>query len=124
VIYVIATALEKSEKLLSSSPMNLPKVIGLERDVLRSLCSAMISVELRQRATQELTGYDWHCSEHQVIYEALTKIRSQCASSLREQLPAQATRKGFPDIEWDTYLNDRNAKIQNLQDMVRELLTQ
>ncbi len=66
-----------------------------------------------------LTGHEWRDPEHKVIYEALGTIRSHDPKTRREELPAQATRMGFPDLDWGNYFDGdslSNAPIEVLID--------
>jgi hypothetical protein len=60
-----------------------------------------------------------------VVFEALGRLRDASAltpSELREQLPAQATRMGFPDVSWDNYFGQNRSEQRNVRDLVDELL--
>ena len=69
----------------------------------------------------QLRAHRWQDPEHRVVFEALTLLPGRDATELREQLPAQATRMGFPDIDWDPYFaaSTDDAAIETL---VAELL--
>lgn len=54
-----------------------------------------------------------------MIYEALVRAERTDPQSLREYLPAQLTRIGFPDIDWMSFFAAEPAK--NLGDLVAEL---
>jgi hypothetical protein len=41
---------------------------------------------------------------------------------LQEQLPAQATRMGFPDVSWDNYFGPQSGAELDFGLLVRELL--
>jgi hypothetical protein len=88
------------------------KVRTLERRVLRSLCSGACAPVVLADLLLGLRSYSWQDPEHRIVYEALTNVRRYEAFTavrapenltLREQLPAQATRMGFPDVDWALY---------------------
>lgn len=83
----------------------------------------MCPSELRKQAMQDLAGHAWVAPEHRVVYEALAKIREQSTASHREQLPQQATRMGFPDVEWTNYFEGSEEPAGRLAELVRELLS-
>ncbi len=58
---------------------------------------AKISMALRE--------YTWRDVEHGLVYAAIQRLGPQDPKTLREQLPAQATRMGFPDIDWQAYFS-------------------
>jgi hypothetical protein len=100
--------------------------LDLESKILRALCSGFDFVAAHfsapsatnpsprandpaaltaKRATilAQLRAHHWQDPEHRVVFEALTLLPGRQASDLREQLPAQATRMGFPDVNWQNY---------------------
>ena len=116
-------------------------MVELEREVLRAMCNdppAIAAIgaahdaareKLREHSTRDdrleaieaLRGYAWRDEEHRVVFEALARVRSNDAVPLREQLPAHATRMGFPDVEWNLYF-EPNAGQNDLRELLRELL--
>ena len=109
---------------------DLPQLIDLESRILRALCtrpSAFDSPDphhasARPAILAKLRAHLWQDPEHRVVFEALTLLPGRLAADLREQLPAQATRMGFPDVNWDHYFvaSNDNAAIETL---VAELLS-
>jgi hypothetical protein len=95
-----------------SSEANPRLVLDLESKILRALCSnpspridnpaAAFTAE-RADILAKLRTHPWQDPEHRVVFEALTLLPGRQANELREQLPAQATRMGFPDVNWDAY---------------------
>ncbi len=85
--------------------------LDLESRILRALCSNPsphiddLAALTAKRATilAKLRTHHWQDPEHRVVFEALTLLPGREATELREQLPAQATRMGFPDVNWDQY---------------------
>ena len=65
--------------------------------------------------------YRWVGPDHQTIFEALVRLASVPASALRERLPAEATRMGFPDIQWEAYFEGA-AGAEEAGDAVSELI--
>ena len=66
---------------------------------------------------RELHSHRWQDPEHRIVYEALAGVRVFDILSLREQLPAQATRMGFPDVDWTLYFaagTGRNMGIKRM----------
>jgi hypothetical protein len=69
----------------------------------------------------QLRAHRWQDPEHRIVFEALILLPGRDAAELRQQLPAQATRMGFPDVNWDHYFpasDDHPA----LEPLVVELL--
>jgi len=42
----------------------------------------------------------------------------------REQLPAQATRMGFPDIDWDAFFGPGDSPQPDIDEAIRRLKAQ
>jgi len=99
-------------------------VLDLESKILRALCStpspsnssAPQIASARPAILAKLRAYRWQDPEHRVVFEALTLLPGRNPAELREQLPAQATRMGFPDVNWDHYFatTTDNAAIETL----------
>jgi hypothetical protein len=52
-----------------------------------------------------LEKYAWRDPDNRVVFESLCGLSCRLSpGQLREQLPAQATRLGFPDVDWENYL--------------------
>jgi len=103
-------------------PSDSSKAAGeVEREVLRALCSANIDSAVWRRTMARLETYAWQEAEHKVVYEALRALRTSDAQARREQLPAQATRMGFPDVDWNDYLTDRGPANERLDQLVDTL---
>jgi hypothetical protein len=91
-----------------------------ERAILRALCQPSTTRDLRERILQELASYRWQAQDHRVIFDALERSRSAKASPLQEQLRAHATRMGFPDIDWNTFLAP-GEECQEIEKWVSQL---
>ena len=97
-------------------------ILELERAILRLLCSDAVRPSARHTATQKLTNYEWKEAEHRVVYEALREFRQSGPLSLREQLPAHATRLGFPDVDWQNYFHCGPSKDEEVDVLIRRLV--
>ena len=87
---------------LSNRPPD-QQLISLERDLLSALCQSVAPAELSSQVRSDLQKYLWQGPDHRTIFEALLHVGSVRGDALREQLAAQATRMGFPDIDWNEY---------------------
>lgn len=100
-------------------------MLALERQVLQNLCRAGIkSVSPDDR--QALARYSWQGPDHQIIFQALFRLANISSAALRHQLPAEATRLGFPEIPWDEYFevpaNDECNPNRTINSLIAELL--
>lgn len=96
-----------------------------EADVLRVLCSGEESAAEMRAALERLAEYNWEESEHRVVHEAIARCRAKTGKGMREELPATATRMGFPDVEWKQYWGketDRERRAETLHHKIEKLL--
>jgi hypothetical protein len=92
----------------TNTTANEERVLGLEREILRALCSSPHLKTERDKLLAALSSHAWRDAEHRVVYEALLRIPSREGGALRLELPAAATRMGFPDIDWGNYFEPRD----------------
>jgi hypothetical protein len=96
----------------------------LESRILRALCSDLSpridNADARAAILAKLRTHRWQDPEHRVVFEALTLLPGRELIELREQLPAQATRMGFPDVNWEKYY--AAAADSAIENLVAELL--
>lgn len=95
----------------------------IELAILRTLLA--IGGEAAESAdmTQTIASLDkraWRDAEHRVVYRCWRTARRNRAVPLREEMAAQATRMGHPDIEWPTYFQESSSEM-SLHDLLRTL---
>ena len=83
---------------------------NLEREILVRLCRVTLTRAARTKIAAALRGYAWHDAEHALVYAAIERLGTRDSATLRHELPAQATRMGFPDIDWQIYFESVQAK--------------
>lgn len=107
--------------LAASDRLRSQAISGLELALLQALCNTGSPTHL-DRALRELESHQWSNPEYGVVYQALALVRGKSPQSWRNELPAQATRMGFPDVEWEIYLGEK-ADLQkaHLSELLREL---
>lgn len=113
--------------------LNIEPILHIERAVLRALCCGTASQAEGGEPTQaaassalsealrELGDYRWRGDEHRVVYSALAALKPSRGESVAEQLPAQATRMGFPDVDWKLYLESSATSQIEIRGLVRAL---
>jgi len=71
-----------------------------------------------------LAAYQWQEPEHAVVFQAIQSISLLPHAEWREELPAQATRLGFPDVDWQHYFSAAggNVSSQNLNQLIADLI--
>jgi hypothetical protein len=94
--------------------------IDQERRVLQALCKG--DRKALNSAEQLLAQYKWRDPVHQIIFNCLTGIPAGGPLTLRERLAACATRKGFPDVDWETYFPSHPISGHEAEERLRQLL--
>lgn len=100
-----------------------PNRIELERKILCALCAAANGATSTFDAKTLLNKYVWRDSDNRVVFESLIGLSSKLTpAQLREHLPAQATRLGFPDVAWENYLASENGDGDDVHNLIEQLL--
>jgi len=97
------------------------RIIELERRILRALCDGESSGDVWREAQCALADYKWREPDHSVVYQAVANLRAREPRNWRAQLPAQATRMGFPDLNWEAYLQQQDESTEQIRDLLIEL---
>jgi hypothetical protein len=103
---------------MASHPDDQPTIFK-ERRVLQALClgdSKTFNV-----AQRLLSGHRWREPIHQIVFSCLTSFPAGGTLALRERLTECATRKGFPDIEWDDFFPPHPISTQEAEQLMRQL---
>ena len=98
------------------------QVFELERETLCALCVRASLNAQHPTAMRELSNHIWQDAEHRVVFEAIQRLSSSDPKLLREQLPAQTTRMGFPDVSWENYFSPTPQHEKDFEALVHELL--
>jgi hypothetical protein len=108
----------------SNAKSNVDQVSGLEREILWAMCTSPHLTGKRSMLLGALASHVWRDPEHRVVYEALLRIRARDPDALRSELPATATRMGFPDVEWSEYFQcGDTSQIAEVESRIRALAT-
>lgn len=99
----------------------ITRVLQLELATLRALCCSAGVEKSRDVIVRGLSTYSWKSAEHRIVFDAITGLGQRDAHQLREELPAQATRMGFPDVDWAAYLTAEDEAPVDLAAVAREL---
>jgi hypothetical protein len=104
-------------------PSNSEFRASLERQILRWLCAQGNAEVGALRVRQKLEAYSWRDADNRVVFESLTRLASGLTpAQVGEQLPAQATRMGFPDVNWENYLGHNETSEHDIHEMLEQLL--
>jgi hypothetical protein len=96
--------------------------VALEREILQWFCAANAPETISSELKKTLAAYAWRDPDNRVVFESLTRLTSGLTpAQLREQLPAQATRMGFPDVNWGNYLTQGEPGARDIRNLVERL---
>lgn len=88
--------------------------VRFEREFLRGLCHARLTCAAWAKMEARLRAYAWQDAEHALVYAAALRVGAGDPAKLRAEIPAQATRMGFPDIDWAAYFGFEETRSRTL----------
>jgi hypothetical protein len=94
----------------------------IERLMLGALCAGPLSLDDRSEALRSLANYNWILPDHRVIYEVLRRSRQRNSAALRENMVAEITRLGFPDIDVEPFFNTCSLTRAEIVELANALL--
>lgn len=68
-----------------------------EEQLLRFLCANAEDIAQRRELFQKLRQYSWRDNDHRILFEAIGELLARNSQNILEHLPAEITRRGFPD---------------------------
>lgn len=95
---------------------------SIEFQVLRAVCLATVQGSLKEIAGDILREYHWHNALHQALWEALGAIPTENPEIFRQLLPAQMTRAGFPDVEWEVFFAPHTLSKEKAIALMRRMV--
>jgi hypothetical protein len=106
---------------VSDHPGNATEIFEAEQLLLKFLC-AHPAAATAQEIKSQLSSYKWRNPDHSVVFEALNRLNSaRTATQLREQLPAQLTRLGFPDVNYEIYFEGKIPEERQIPALIETL---
>jgi hypothetical protein len=98
-------------------------IATLERQILGALCVGVSNAADWDRLAGELSIHHWQDPDHEVVYQALRAIKSRDPKARRDELPAQVTRMGFPDVDWSLYFEGEELSVAEIEESISQLKT-
>jgi hypothetical protein len=98
-------------------------IAALERQILRALCAGGSDASDWDRLASALSAHHWQDPDHKVVYQALRAIKSRDPKTRRDELPAQVTRMGFPDVNWSLYFEGEELSVAEIVELITQLKT-
>jgi hypothetical protein len=93
-----------------------------EEQLLRFLCANGEDLALRREAFQRLRQYSWRDNDHRILFEAIGALLACNSQNVLEHLPAELTRRGFPDISCDALAGPSPMKTDEALALAQKLL--
>ncbi len=81
------------------------EILEAEQVILRSLCQQRFARNQRKEILRILARYIQQSGKHRVVFEVLHQSQIPGSERLREELAAILTRKGFPYVDFASYLS-------------------
>ncbi len=98
-----------------------PDIATIEQMVLAEICCCDVSPIDVAEAIEQLRNYHWLQPEHATVFQAMRSVDARARERWRDILPAQATRMGFPDVDWRRYFGADVKSTPGLAELVRRL---
>jgi hypothetical protein len=93
---------------------------SLEIRILRLLCMH-VPGDLLTASLTALIAYPWRDPEHRVVYEAVRRIGFLSPAFRRDELAAEVTRMGFPDVDCSAYFEQDAVASVGLAELIRRV---
>jgi hypothetical protein len=103
------------------SEISPDKIRTTERELLQLLCTGAISGAEGEAAIRFLDTYSFQDVIHEQVFHALRELRTGRSNLVREQLPARLAQKGFPDIDFESFLTPQGTTKGSVDELVEQL---
>lgn len=78
-----------------------------ETRLLQFICDATDDQPARESVIRILADYAWLDVDNEILFEAIHGLFARNSRDILNHLPAELTRRGFPDLSWEP-LNQRS----------------
>ena len=72
-----------------------------ETRLLQFVCDANEDTPSRGDVIRMLADYAWLDADNEILFEAIRQLFAQSPRDVLAHLPAELTRRGFPDLPWE-----------------------
>lgn len=90
---------------LQTTAMALNTFAGSRADkemrLLQFVCDATEDKSVRGNVIRMLADYAWLDADNEILFEAIRQLFAQSPREILAHLPAELTRRGFPDLPWE-----------------------
>ena len=98
-------------------------VLEAERDILRAMSQGTAEQSVWAEGIELLAEYSFEDNVHQLVFDTLREISTGTPTIIRERLPACLTRKGFPAVDLEVFLQPHNLSAEQAIGLMRALLS-
>jgi hypothetical protein len=95
--------------MATNIPDNISDRESAEWQFLQSLCAEALPAPLRQRYCEQARTHNFADMANRIIFEELCAMTTpghlRSSHEVRADLPARATRRGFPDLDFASLLS-------------------
>ena len=103
------------------SQVDEKNLAAVERAVLQCLCQGTPQGSVKPAGRRFLEQYSWSILTHRIIFEGLMSLMTDDPETLRQQLPAQLTRRGFPDVDLELFDSPHKLTKDEAEKLMKKL---
>src|SRR5690349_16106345 len=98
-------------------------LLEAERDILRAMSQGTAEQTVWAEGIELLAEYSFEDKTHQLVFDTLREISTGAPTIIRERLSACLTRKGFPALDLEVFLQPHNLSAEQAIGLMRALLS-
>ncbi len=92
-----------------------------EMMALRAFCMGTPQGSVRKIGKSLLANYRWQNVFHEAMWKVLASFRSENPQILRQLLPTDLTRLGFPDVSWEEFFAPHRMAREDVINLMRRM---
>lgn len=93
-----------------------------EWELLRALCTGTLAGNPRREVLAALANYCFSDPIRKTLFDELARMEPERVELLRQELPARLTRRGFPDLDFDSLFAPASLTAVQVLECARKLL--
>jgi len=93
-----------------------------ETRLLQFVCDATEDQPARESVIRMLADYAWLDVDNEILFEAIRQLFAQSPRDILSHLPAELTRRGFPDLPWEPLKHRSRLAAVGAVELAGELL--
>lgn len=93
-----------------------------EMRLLQFVCDANEDTPSRGDVIRMLADYAWLDADNEILFEAIRELFARNSRDILDHLPAELTRRGFPDLPWEPLKQHSRLAGAETVELAAELL--